>query len=113
MGGGLPPFFVLQSHQSCLFPEQFMRRLLASWLCLIAAMALAPAALAQTYPSKPIRLVVPFPPAGATDILSRDLMQRLSVRLGQQIIIDNRPGAAGAIGSELVAKAAPDGYTLL
>jgi tripartite-type tricarboxylate transporter receptor subunit TctC len=69
---------------------------------------------AQTaYPVKPIRLVVPFPPAGATDILSRDVMQRLSVRLGQQIIVDNRPGAAGAIGSELVARSAPDGYTLL
>jgi tripartite-type tricarboxylate transporter receptor subunit TctC len=69
---------------------------------------------AQTaYPAKPIRLVVPFPPAGATDILSRDVMQRLSVRLGQQIIVDNRPGAAGAIGSELVARSTADGYTLL
>jgi tripartite-type tricarboxylate transporter receptor subunit TctC len=69
---------------------------------------------AQTaYPVKPIRLVVPFPPAGATDILSRDVMQRLSLRLGQQIIVDNRPGAAGAIGSELVARSAADGYTLL
>jgi tripartite-type tricarboxylate transporter receptor subunit TctC len=65
------------------------------------------------YPSKSIRLVVPFPPAGATDILSRDLMQRVSARLGQQVVVDNRPGAGGTIGSDLVAKAAADGYTLL
>jgi tripartite-type tricarboxylate transporter receptor subunit TctC len=85
-------------------------KLLAALLCsLLAAIAQAQTA----YPVKPIRLVVPFPPAGATDILSRDLMQRVSQRLGQQIVIDNHPGAAGAIGSDQVAKAAPDGYTLL
>ena len=80
---------------------------------LICAMFCAVAQAQTVYPSKPIRLVVPFPPAGATDILSRDLMLRVQARLGQQVVIDNRPGAGGAIGSDMVAKAAPDGYTLL
>ena len=82
---------------------------------LLAALALAalPAiASAQSYPSKPIRLVVPFPPAGATDILSRELARMLSERLKQQVIVDNKPGAGGTLGSDLVAKSAPDGYTI-
>jgi len=68
---------------------------------------------AQTYPSKPIRLIVPFPPGGGTDLIARNIAHKLGENLGQQIIVDNRAGAAGNLGTELVAKSAPDGYTLL
>ena len=74
---------------------------------------LAIVAQAETYPSKPIRVVVPYPPGGTPDILIRELAPKLTAALGQQIIVDNRPGAGGNIGSEVVAKAAPDGYTLV
>jgi tripartite-type tricarboxylate transporter receptor subunit TctC len=68
---------------------------------------------AQTYPSKSIRMVVPFPPGGTTDILARTIGQKMAEDWGQPVVIDNRPGAGGNIGSDLVAKAPPDGYTLL
>jgi tripartite-type tricarboxylate transporter receptor subunit TctC len=70
-------------------------------------------ALAQTYPNKAIRLVVPFPPGGPADILSRAIGEKLSNGWGQQVVVDNRAGAGGGIGSDIVAKATPDGYTLL
>jgi tripartite-type tricarboxylate transporter receptor subunit TctC len=82
------------------------------FLAALAFAALPVIATAQSYPTKPIRLVVPFPPAGATDILSRELARMLSERLKQQVIVDNKPGAGGALGSDLVAKSAPDGYTI-
>ena len=70
-------------------------------------------ALAQTqYPTKPVRLIVAFPPGGSTDIIARLVGQRLSERLGQQVIIDNRGGAGGTVGTQLAARANPDGYTL-
>ncbi len=70
-------------------------------------------AQAATYPEKTVRLVVPYAPGGASDILARVLAQKLTESTGQQIIVDNKPGAGGSIGADMVAKAAPDGYTLL
>jgi tripartite-type tricarboxylate transporter receptor subunit TctC len=77
------------------------------------ALTLATSVAAQGYPSKPIRFVVPYAPGGNTDILARLLGQKLSEAWGQQVIIDNRPGAAGTVGAELVARSPADGYTLI
>ncbi len=79
----------------------------------LAALAFALGLQAQTYPSRAIRLVVPFPPGGASDTVARIVVQKFSDGLGQPVVIENRPGVGGLLGSEAVAKAAPDGYTLL
>src|ERR1700741_1145592 len=84
------------------------RTLLAALLCGVSAQLLA-----QAYPAKPVHIVVPFPPAGAADLLTRALGKKLSESWGQPVIADNRPGAGGNIGAEAAAKSAPDGYTLL
>ena len=83
---------------------------------LIAGLALAAicsAAAAQTYPTKTVRMIVGYPPGGPTDVLARIVSQKLTQAWGQQVIVDNRPGASGMIGAEFTARAAPDGYTLL
>ncbi len=81
-------------------------------ICALFALAVSPA-LAQDYPSRPIRIIVPFSPGGAVDGPTRIVAQELTKRLGQQVVVENRPGAGATIGSEAVAKSPPDGYTLL
>src|SRR5262245_970343 len=78
----------------------------------IAALALAGAALAQ-YPNKTIKVIVPYPAGGTSDILARAVGQKLQEQWGQPVIVENKPGATGNIGADLVAKSPPDGYTLL
>src|SRR3954466_1336175 len=78
-----------------------------------ALLASTPAALAQQYPSKPIRLIVPLAPGGPSDILARSMAQAISPSLGQVVVVDNRTGAGGTIGIDIAAKSPPDGYTLL
>ena len=92
----------------------FPRRHWLQSACLAAAAALiGVGASAQTYPSKPVRLIVPFTPGGVTDTSGRLIAEQLSKRLGQQVIVDNKPGASGNIGTQLAAAAEPDGHTLL
>lgn len=90
-----------------------MKRLfLASVLACFTALAL-PVAHAQQFPTKPIRLIIPYPPGGATDAIARAVADRIRITLGQPVIVDYRPGAGTAVGSDYVAKSPPDGYTLL
>jgi len=90
-----------------------MKTYLGCVTLVLTGLLVGESSIAQTYPAKPVRLVVPFPAGGATDILARTIGQKASEKLGQSVVIDNRPGAGGTIGSDHVAKSLPDGYTLL
>ena len=81
-------------------------------LLMVGMLAFAGAAWSQAYPTKPIRMIVPFPPGGSTDLVARHLAQRLTAELGQAVVIDNRGGANGIVGAQAAMRAAPDGYTI-
>lgn len=93
----------------------YLRRAALLWpaLGLFAGLLSLPGIAHAAYPDKPIRMIVPYPPGGATDVIGRVMAQRLSTALGQQVVVDNRGGAGGNLGADAVAKAAPDGYTIL
>ena len=89
-----------------------MRRILMAFLALLAVMV-GSAAFAQAWPQKPIKIIVPYPPGGTSDIVARLVGEKIGARLGQPFVIDNRPGVAGILGTEVVVKSPPDGYTLV
>jgi tripartite-type tricarboxylate transporter receptor subunit TctC len=103
--------FIVPSHPD--FQRRGRRRVGLSLVLGLSALFTAPMALAQDYPTKPLRLVVGFAPGSTTDTLARLVALKMGESLGQQIVVDNRAGAGGNLGADLVAKAAPDGYTLL
>src|SRR5438874_3444955 len=86
---------------------------ITSWVAVLAALVSVQGAHAQSFPSKPIRLVAPFAPGGSLDLIARGIGQKMSESTGQPVVVENRAGASGAIGSEAVARSAPDGYTIL
>lgn len=89
-----------------------MKRCVGALVAVLGLLVAAPV-WAQSYPTKPIRLVAPFPPGGVADVLARAIAPELQAALGQQVLVDNKPGAGGNIGAEIVAKAEPDGHTLM
>jgi tripartite-type tricarboxylate transporter receptor subunit TctC len=93
--------------------ERKMRFLRAALMVCLGIAGLVDTAPAQEYPARPVRIVAPFAPGGGTDFIARLIAQKLTERLGQQVLVDNRPGAGGNIGAELAIRAAPDGYTML
>lgn len=90
-----------------------MNRSIVVFCAALAGIVVASNAAAQAYPNRAVRIVVPFPPSGATDIVARVVADRLGQRLGQSVIVENKPGAGGAIGSEFIARSAADGFSLL
>src|SRR5258708_30935335 len=89
--------------------RKFVRLFTLAALCALAAGT----ASAQSWPTRPIKWIVPFAPGGTTDILARTISEKLAIALGQPVIVENKPGAGGGLGADFVAKAAPDGYTIL
>ena len=81
-------------------------------LLIVATVLLCATAQAQDYPAKPIRFIVPFPPGGSSDLIARAIAPRMAEKMGQPVLVENRPGAGGMIGVDIVAKAQPDGYTI-
>ena len=94
-------------------PDETNMRMLRMALVLCAGMAPVPAAAAEAWPTRPIKLVVPFSAAGTADLLARLVADRLGPVLGQPVVVEHRPGAGGIVGQEQVARASPDGYTLV
>ena len=90
-----------------------IRPIVHATIALLASIFIAPVSIAQTWPSKPIRVIVSFPPGGAADQIARAVAQPLQEALGQPVVVESRAGAGGNIGADAVAKSAPDGYTLL
>jgi tripartite-type tricarboxylate transporter receptor subunit TctC len=97
-------------HDQCRFRSLYV---VCSALAALAGSIIPSPALAQAYPTKAIRMILPFPPGGPTDILGRAIAQKVSDQVGQPVVVDSRPGAGGNLGLELAAKAAPDGYTIV
>jgi tripartite-type tricarboxylate transporter receptor subunit TctC len=93
--------------------QSFTMQNLRNFFVALLALLWSAAALSADYPNKPIKLIVPFPPGGATDIIARVVAQRLSIDIGQTVVAENKAGAAGVIGSEMAARSAPDGYTIV
>src|SRR4051812_47387192 len=87
--------------------------LIGTFCCALSTSAASAQNTRDQYPDRPVRWIVPFAPSGPTDIMSRAVAEKLTQRLGQQFVVDNRAGAGGNIGAEVVAKSAPDGYTLM
>src|SRR5438105_13355602 len=98
---------------ACRLPEERMNRRAAVLLVMLVLAAVAGPAASQPYPSRAIRIVVPYPPGGTSDILARALGERLTASWGQPVVVENKPGANGNVGADLVAKSPADGYTLL
>src|SRR5712671_4011196 len=92
--------------------EPLMRKFVRS-ICILSSLLLAPAVQAENWPSRPIRATIPFGAGSAADVVPRLVFDRLAIELGQAIVIDNRAGAGGSLGTAMVAKADPDGYTIL